>query len=238
MKLHHVCLIVLLTALFAGCREEAQPAKSEGPFVGGFRVNLQEKRVEAIGRFCLKEGILDYLAVTSGGQEYESVVALKGKGSVLHQWLLAIGAMPGPTQDIIDYFKKNPTPDRKVPDRPGTALDVTVEWERDGKKFSVPATQLLFNRKVKKPQDQGHWIFTGSAFAKDPEGKGEVYMADVDRALIAVVYASSAVVNFDKDIGNPYAGEDEGYEVNTKLVPPLDTPVTLVFALAKQPETH
>lgn len=213
---------------------EAQEKKPQPPKLDRIKVDVAAKRITVEGRFCLKEGILDYLAVTSGGQEYESVVSLNCKGSLLHAGLLALGAKPGPTQQVIDELKKNPPEGMKIPERPGTTLRLTAEWEKDGKTVSVPASRLLFNRKDKKGQATGEWVFTGSYFAKDLDGKTEFYMADIDKAIVAVSYTGSAVINFGEDAGNPYAGDDEGYEVNAELVGPLDTPVKLIITLAEK----
>ena len=248
MKLYRLSVIVLLTTLVVGCESEKEPPKlpeppapeenteaPKPPPMDRIKVDVKGKRIEIEGRFCLKDGILDYLAVASGGQEYESVVALNCKGSLIHAGLLALGAAPGPTQQLIDELTKNPPKDRKIPERPGTALNISFEWEHDGKSYSVPAGRTLFDRGKKKGQESGHWVFTGSYFAKDLEDETkEFYMADVDRALIAVLYTGSAVINFSHDAGNPYAGEDTGYEVNTKLVPPPGTPVNLVITPAKK----
>ncbi|KPJ56613.1 MAG: hypothetical protein AMS16_02090 [Planctomycetes bacterium DG_58] len=264
MKLFRLSPVVLLTALVLGCElekerpkppeppvpeqktEAPEPApapapqeKTEAPKpppMDRIKVDVKGKRIEIEGRFCLKEGILDYLAVASGGQEYESVVALNCNGSRIHSGLLAMGAKPGPTQQLIDELKKNPPKGRKVPERPGTALDISFEWKHDGKSYSVPAGRTLFDRGKKKVPEGGYWVFTGSYFAKDLEDETkEFYMADVDRALIAVLYTGSAVINFSHDAGNPYAGEDTGYEVNKALVPPEGTPVKLVITPAKKP---
>ena len=245
MKRTHGCFVVIITGLLvvasAGLAHAAEavaaPEKKEEappqPKLDKIKIDVKQKRIEVMGRFCLKEGILDYLGVTAGGQEYESVTALNCSGSRLHAALLAIGAVPGPSPQMMELIKKNPPKDRPLPKRTGTALVITAEWTAGGKTVSVPATQLLINRKEKKPQTGGRWTFTGSHFAKDENGK-QFYMADIDRALISVVYMAAAVVNFNLDAGNPYAAEDEGYEANTKLIPKEDTPVKLIITLAKQ----
>jgi hypothetical protein len=200
--------------------------------LGGVKVNLAEKRVTVEGTVALKEGILDYLAVETAGQEYESVLALKCKGSRLHAGLLAIGAEPGPTKAVFELWKKNPPEGFKAPKAEGTKLDLTVEWTVDGKTTSVPAAKLLFNRSTKKAMDSCTWVFTGSFFAKDPEDGKEYYVADRDQDLIAVHYATSAVINVEEDAGNAYDGEDSGYQSNKDVLPASGTPIKLIITLA------
>ena len=243
MNRPHLFVVILLTGLVLGCTAEEKPPvpapedqtdAPKPPPLDRIKVDVKGKRIEIEGRFCLKEGILDYMGVTSGGQEYESVVALNCKGSLLHAGLVAMGAVPGPTREALEYIRKNPPKDGKIPERTGTPLDITFEWTLKGESFSVPANRTLFNRGERKAQTTGHWVFTGSYFAKDLEDDTkQFYMADVDKAIIAVLYTGSAVINFSHDAGNPYAGEDSGYEVNKNLVPPPGTPVKLVITPAK-----
>jgi len=260
MKTFHLSLVVLV-GLFVGCGRErpedvlpsaapvakaeakaditsvepvaTEPAQEPEPKLDDIKVSVKEKRIEIQGIFCLQEGILDYLAVTSGGQEYESVVSLRCKGSLLHAGLLALGATPGPTEQVLKELQQNPPKDQEIPKRTGTPLNITCEWEKDGKTVSVPACRLLFNRKLRKEQTSGGWCFTGSFFAKDLDGKTEFYMADVEKALIGVFYAPSAVINFEEDIGNPYDADDTGFAVNKEVVPRKDTPVKVIITLAE-----
>jgi hypothetical protein len=234
-------LTVLLTTLLTSCgamNDEPAPDDKATKPEGAVKVDVQAKRIEVSGRFCLEEGILDYFAVTFGGQEYESVVSMDCKGSVLHAGLLAIGAAPGPTESMLRELRRTPPEDvkAKIPEKAGTALRITLEWEQDGKTVSMPARSLLFNRATRKAQDQGDWIFTGSFFATAPQDKTEYYMADIDLNLVAVVPSPSAVINFSADAGNPYTGENEGYEINREVAPKRDTPVKLVITLAEQPK--
>jgi len=243
MKTHRVTARLLLSvallgvaaALFAaaavGPADETK--KPDPPKLDRIKVDVRTKQITVEGRFCLEEGILDYLGVAAGGKEYESVTSLNCAGSRLHAGLLAIGAVPGPTPQMLALLRKAPPKDRPLPKRPGTSLEITAVWTVDGKEVSVPATRLLFNRRTRKAQNAGGWTFTGSYFAKDAEGK-EFYMADIDRTLIAVVYDGGAVIGFDHDAGNPYSGPDEGYEVNKDLVPKRDTPLKIVITLAKK----
>lgn len=212
-----------------------EPEPDEEPDLTQITTDIKKKRIEIKGSFCMKEGILDFLGVTTTGRHYESILAMHCKGSLLHMALISIGAVPGPTPDNLAYLKKNPPEDGKVPDKSGTALDITVEWEKDGKTVSVPASFLLVRRKGDKVQTDGKWYFTGSYFVEDPETKKQYYMADVDLALVAVAGNASAasVINFGKDMGNPYAGPDSGFKVNTRRHPGVGTDAKVIITLAE-----
>ena len=216
-------------------KPEAEGGKP--PVVGGVRLLPDGKGLEIEGRVCLAEGILDFVAVIEKGREYESVLALKCKPSALHAALLAMGAKPGPTPAFLRWRKKRE--DEAPPKRVGSKLLITVEWkDEDGKTRHVPAQSLLFNRKTKKVEPTSNpWIFTGSYFGKNLDGK-QVYVADIDGAVISVVSDGGAVINLAEDAGNPYDDAEQGFVVNTKVVPKVGTPVKVTIrpAPASEPE--
>ena len=41
-----------------------------------------------------------------------------------------------------------------------------------------------------------------------------------------------AILNASAQVGNPYRGTNIGYEVNAKLIPPMDTPIWFIIELA------
>ncbi len=224
--------LAALVAFAAGCKPaEKTPAPAPAPDLTRIQTDVANKTITIEGRFCLTQGILDYFAVVSGGHEYESIVALNCKASLLHANLLALGAAPGLTDEIVARLKQNPPEGDKLPEKGGTKFSVTVEWEQDGKTVSMPATKLLINRKTKQSADDAAWSFTGSYFAKHPETGKDVYMGDMDQDLLAVFWAPSAVMNFEKDNGNPYDMVDTGYEVNTAVVPKFGTPCKVILKM-------
>ena len=250
-RLMRAAALVLAAAMCAGANDPAAPAdKTPAPDVAKdvapekpapppdltrVKADLKAKTVTLEGVFCLRRGILDYLAVTTTGHEYEAVLALNAKASLLHANLLAIGAEAGPTETLLEAIKKNAKPGDKVPEKIGTKLRAVVEWQADGKTVSIPASGLLTNRTTKKPAEDAPWIFTGSYFAKDPNTDKDVYMGDADQSLIGVFFQQSAVVNFSKDNGNAYDGTETGHEVNTDIVPKPGTACKLVFSFWDKP---
>ena len=93
----------------------------------------------------------------------------------------------------------------------------------------TPVEQLLIDRHTKKPPAKLPWVFTGSYFTQSVLDGREVFMADEELAHIALWWQPSVLINLTKDFGNPYRGEDQGFEANTKALPPKDTLVKLIF---------
>ena len=59
-----------------------------------------------------------------------------------------------------------------------------------------------------------------------------LFMADAEQAHISLWWNPGIPVNIVGDHGNPYQGDDQGFEVNTKAMPPAGTPVKLIFRKA------
>lgn len=215
--------------------KDTDEPKGPAPVVGGVTILPDKKGLEVSGKVVMQQGILDFLAVITGGREYESVLALDVKPSMLHASLIAIGAKSGPTPSYIEWKTKQDTEAGKKdvkPLEPGSSLQLTLVWKTpDGKTHEVPAVSFLYNRRTKQVEPQTNpWIFTGGYFGKSIEGK-TIYVADEDGAVISVVPESSAVINLAVSAGNPYDSPDEGFMPNKDVVPPRDTPVVLRISL-------
>ncbi len=192
--------------------------------IGQVLVDRQRRRVEVPGRLNMTEGILEYYAVGPNGKLHESVLELSGVPSHLHVGLLLIGLDP-------NTYRDTSTGMREVV-KPGGRMRLFVEWTdpKSGKHRREPAESWLYNRERKKAPPAGDWQFLGSSFWN---GR---YSADDGRSIVALIPDESCVVGVVGDAGNPYRGATMGYEVNTKVVPPLHTPLTLAFeAVADAP---
>ncbi len=190
----------------------------------------KERRIEVEGRFSLDEGILEYLAVAEEGKAYESVLVLKCEPSRLHLALLALGYEPGniPEEAKGDYIRQSFGANDE---NPKNHLDLFVEWTEGDQTVRVRAEELLYSIAEGKPADQTHWVFTGSYFAKDSEGR-EFYVADWERSIVAVWYDPTALINLPVVTGNPYRGPS-GFAVNTRLLPE-DSKVKLIILPHKE----
>jgi hypothetical protein len=164
------------------------------------------KFVEATGKVCLTDGILDFVAVETGGREYESMFAIDCKPSALQFALLLIGCETNRSEIVME-----------------------VEWTVAGQTRRAPVERFLLDRRTKKPAGTLAWEFNGSRFVMNPVTEREEFSADNEMAHVAVVPSDQIPINVRGDFGNPYRGDDQGFEINTALVPPKDTPVTLIF---------
>jgi hypothetical protein len=176
--------------------------------------------IEARGRFALTDGILEFIAVEPHGRDYESLLTLDCKPSELQFALILIGCESGAVPQ-----------QAKAGEKIGDRLQLEVEWEAGGKTTRVAVEKLLRDRRTKKTPADVPWIFSGSYFVKDFDGR-EVFMADADQAFVALWWSSSVLINVGGEYGNPYRGGNQGFEVNKAAVPPTGTPVRLILRRA------
>ena len=78
------------------------------------------------------------------------------------------------------------------------------------------------------------WAFTGSLFYKMEGDKKERYLADEDGSIVAIYYDDGAVLNLAKETKDPYRGDDFGFEVHEKKIPPKGTTVLVIFEPADE----
>ncbi len=158
-----------------------------------------------------------------GGQKaHETVVTFDFgvKPSAIHKAVEGLGVKPG--KPVIGGT-----------DQPqGPKVNILLEFAGpDGQPKKVPIERTLVNRdnpKLKLPPFE--WRFTGSVMKQpDPSKPEMVYGADLTGTLISVFpVTDQTVFQTDKTM------KDEKYikmETNTKLLPPVGTPVKLIIQL-------
>jgi len=202
-----------------------QIVKQVGPDLyelGTITLDLKARRAKIPGRINMTQGIIEYLAVMDKrGKLHESVLALDVQPSFMQLALILLGFEPGEVT-LPDVKNRKPPALAKW----GDPVAIWIEWERNGKTERHPIDALVFNRETQKPLEGNRWHFTGSVFYRN------TFAADVSGSLIATWLDFQAILNASNQVGNPYRGQNLGYEVNTKLVPPVDTPIRLIIEAA------
>jgi len=188
----------------------------------GIRVDLQDQVLRLEASVCLREGILEYVAVSRGGKTYESLFELKAKPSQIHAGLLLVGVEP---ISLGDNSK-----------RTETQLRIQVEWENEegssDKVKPIPIEEFLTDRTTEKRAEMLTWFFSGSILGPDidsPDGKGAIYVADMEKSVIAIWPDQTAVLNPVQKSGNPYRGNTYGFEAKTDSLPKLGAKAWLVI---------
>jgi hypothetical protein len=213
----------------------------------GLTLNLDTGDLELTGHVCISSGVLEYIAVATGGKVYESVLSLDVRPSHLHVGLLMGGYVAGDVdaQSRGDFAsgagqpetpkgapQGTPPPEsywRKASEKPTyVTFDVKIEDDA-GEWHSLPIENFLTSRKSGKAPNRLYWAFTGSFFYHDPDTTMEAFAADVEKSVIALWYDPSALFNLSQDVGNPYRTDAGGLEVNASALPRKGTPIRLII---------
>lgn len=199
--------------------------------------------IEIAGRACLDAGYLEQVACAPNSREHESLVVITpAKPSQVHAALLLAGFTPGspgrwtyendtlatinPTGDALDVWVRYTNSHGQIVEHP------VRDWIRGvampGQDASAPPVRPLFPNTP--------WIFGGSAFAPNPKfmGPGEHYVADMTGSVVGLVTFGDEPIGFAHVSSDQEDMQAPEWEVNTDLIPPMDTPVTLILRAWKQ----
>jgi len=152
-----------------------------------------------------------------GKKAHETVVTIEASPSAVARGLEELGLKPG-------------TPVMGGKDEPkGPEVKVSLLVDDNGEARRLTMDKVLLDRNNGKPFPKNiHWRFTGSVPMKpDPNKNEEVYGADFTGTLIVIFPVTNATV-----LQTNLTMEYERYmklETNTKVLPPVGTPVKLVL---------
>jgi hypothetical protein len=215
----------------APAAEKAEPKidwkrKEIGPNVF-LEVAGARRRVVVNAQVCLTKGFLEHLLTRDKApKQHESILTADIDARHLHTALELAGAKAGRPAQFI-----NEKGDEQFKPATGDPIQITLQWEQEGKKIIMPAQRWVRNTKTKKelPYD---WVFVGSKLFPDPEKK-EPYYGGNDGRVICTTNFTTAVLDLPiKSLdGDPGVGLD--FEANEELIPPLETKVRVIFEKKK-----
>jgi hypothetical protein len=209
--------LVLLLAVLT-LQADAPPATAP---VGQFPhisvdVKAKQVRVECQALHC--EAPLEFFCVVNGTNEHESVLRTPAKPSQVHTAMLMIGLEPG---EPVHYDEANK---KWIPPH-GPPLNISVEFDKDGKHVSLPAYELMRDVRTRKAMPKMNWIFAGSRVM--PDG---VYAADATGYVVSIVNFDLTMIDIPEIASS--ANETLEWEARLDLLPPLGSKVTMVIEAA------
>ncbi|MEA2710441.1 MAG: hypothetical protein QOF78_3042 [Phycisphaerales bacterium] len=178
-------------------------------------VDARAKQVRVECESLAVENPLEFFLCLAGTVEHESVLRSKVRPSHLHAALLMLGLEPGEPVRFSESAKKWLPPH-------GPPLQISAQFERDGKQVTLPAYRLMRDVKNKREMPPMTWIFAGSRMME-----GDVYAADRTGYLISVVNFDFTVIDIPQLASN--ANETLQWETNLDVMPPKGTKVTLII---------
>jgi hypothetical protein len=218
-------ILVVLAAGFAphagapGFRAE-EPPEAKRVELGKnlfFEVQGEQRRVIVRAAVCLREGQLEGLLTRKGTKEHEYVLAADVDARKVHTALVAAGARPGtPVQFAPKYVPAS-----------GSAIKITLQFQKEGRTVTVPAQQWVREARTKKDLAE-EWVFGGSRLVPDPEDKDKppIYLAN-HGDLVCVCNMDTAML--DLPVRSPKKFDERVFNAHTERIPPAGTAVDVVL---------
>jgi hypothetical protein len=179
-------------------------------------VKSQSVRVECESCNVHQDVGLEFFCVSTGTNEYESVLRSDAKPSQIHLAMLMIGLQPG---QPVHYSQA----DKKWIPPHGPALSISCEWtDAKGKLQHVSAQELMRSNKTKKPPPPFDWVFTGSKIMDD--GK---YAADTTGYIVSVLNNELTMIDVPQLASRDL--ESRELDRNDELLPPAGTKIFMLI---------
>jgi len=208
---------VILVWLSGAAETTNSPLKQIGPGlfqIGQVHLDKQARSITFPARVNMTNAAIEYLIVTKYGKTHESLLRTDAEPKDVNVAMLLLGA-----KGSTDALPEDPS--KSIP---GDAVAIEVSWKEKGREKRVRIEELVFNVQTKKSLSKGPWIYNGSRV------ENGAFLAEQEGSIVSLITDGTALVN------NPRAGRenDELCEVNSKTVPPLDTPVEVRFILQQK----
>lgn len=184
--------------------------------IGSVLIDRRSSTISIPGAVNMREGAIEYLAVTPDGKTYESVLTLRAKPLHLQLALLLLGAEYGGGLAFQG--------DSALP--AGDSVEIYATWVTDkGDSVKRPVTDFLYDREAKRAMPACKWIFTGSMIRDSAS-----FAADIEGSIIAVYSDPVAILN------NPRSGrfDQTMYNPNPDVLPPLGTQITMTIVVPRR----
>ncbi|HJZ91316.1 MAG TPA: YdjY domain-containing protein [Gemmataceae bacterium] len=174
------------------------------------------RRVHLLAEVCLREGPLEVFLCKLNTKEHESIVHIDADAREIHFALVAAGATAGSPTKFVPKYKA----------ATGTKIKVSVTYREKGKVKTVPAGEWIKDKTTNKAMAHD-WVFAGSRFFKDPEGKvPDYYMANNGEVISVSNFPDSMM---DLPIKSSKEAAELMFEADTAKIPPLKTPVLVTL---------
>jgi acylphosphatase len=236
---------VVAGAAVAGCSRQTPPAATQPTSAPAISIDREARSVTIDAVVAPQEtyaelrGAIEYVLVSRGGKEYESLFVTDVRPQELQDALLQIGLTPGSPAD----------PAQDQPPR-GLPVMIRVEWKSDGASKQAPIDGFVLRVSGNEQPDVSidaaaaktkpataasgaaralsavAWPFTGSFQGADPQSGHPILQADLTQSLICLHPTDNSGL-FQNP--RPESRQNNIYHANAAALPPAGTPVRVVF---------
>jgi hypothetical protein len=179
------------------------------------------RRVLLATEVCQRQVVLEVFMCKKDTKEHESILRTDIDALKIHELLILAGAEPGkPTQ-----FLNPKTEQAEYKPATGTKINVSVHYTKDGKTFTHPAQEWIWDAK-KKAQFPHGWVFAGSIVIVDPCNGNKFYGANSGE-VISISNFPYSMLEVPAEVSKD--NDNLVYEARTERIPPLRSKVWVIF---------
>lgn len=200
------CLLFSLSALG---QEEVSPGIFE---VGKVRIDKHKRTIEFPAVVNMKEGLAEYLLVSTQGKLHESVLRTAVQPFEIHVAMLLLGGKGAQT----NFFAPDAPP-------PGEAVSIEVSWKGFLSTKRIAAEEMVFDRAQNGAMSKGPWTYNGSF---QFEG---IFVAQETGSIISVISDPEALINNPRERRH----DDDNWIINSKKLPAAETLVTVTVKVPR-----
>jgi hypothetical protein len=232
-------LPLLLVLLPRSGGEPLPPAPTNNPLtqisrdifqLGAVRLDKNRKTVQFPAQLNMKEGVVEYLLVNVRGKTYESLLSTDIEPYYIQLAMLLIGGKGAPpTAAILNapsqpFHVNRPAGATNLPPVlaiPGDPVTIELAWQSANGRQLLRAEDCMINLTTRTNVSHGPWTYNGSRVING------IFVAQREGSIVAMIDDIDAIVN------NPRPGSDNDqiWQINSKVVPPTNTPVEVTFTL-------
>lgn len=187
--------------------------------IGGVRLDKKKRTLRFAAEVNARIETIEYAVVHKTGKTHESLFRTETRPLDIQVALLLLGWKGAMTNSFGINGKGVPF---------GEKIWIEVGWTNQGVRVHGPLEDLVLDRASKAAMVRGEWIYNGSNFSESS------FTAQRDGSIVSIHSDADALVN------NPRAGRenDDLYEPFTTKLPPVGTPVEIIFRLTNQLENR
>lgn len=174
------------------------------------------RHVHLLAKVCLREGPLEMFLCRLNTKEHESILHVDADPEQIHAALIAAGAKRGSPVVFHPEYKA----------ASGSVIAVSVTYREKGKVKTAPSGTWVKDKRTGKDMAY-NWVFAGSRYFKDPEGKMPDYYLARNGELISLANFPDSML--DLPVKSPKDVADLIFEINTDRIPPMQTPVIVTL---------
>lgn len=181
--------------------------------IGKVRFDSDKRIITLPAVVNMDKGPVEYLLVSSIGKLHESVLCTDVEPVHIHLAALLLGVKGAQTNLTVQDFNT-----KKIP---GEEIHLWVKWKSKDQEKKVRAEDFILNTQSKSAMEQGNWTYNGSQLSDG------TFIAQRDGLIVSIISDPLTLIN------NPRPGRDndEIWQVNTNIIPPLNTAVEITIQL-------